>query len=470
MKVKLEVVALATFAICRSSGASRAGVNPGDTITKDQANKVADLVSPGNLILVKQGMTMKIVPTDRLEWPPPYRAATEKYSPQVQLTPDGSLKNYQAGLPFPLVDANDPQAALKVMWNFSYRPLYTDDAVSKNVEISSFKPGSSPADPVEHFTIGNVGFYNNTGRTEVAPIPTDPEATRAGIRYRFGAYPFTEPSEMRGFGFIRYRNIDPKDRRQHLDDESAHAAREPRVGQRTLGRDGHVRAGLDCRGGAATYASTLDPDSFFGFAAKIEDFNYKLLGEKPMLAVVNAANSPAKACPTDGGRTICPENWEMRRLYVIEADAKQTSMLGAQPVDSEAGFVHRLRRMVHHRVGPIRPRRQALENLATFNAYRDRPIPDATHRNLAVQANVPNRDGRRRRNDGLLDRSALARLRNRRTRKLVHQHGNRHRQLLQPNNDVQRRPLKLLVKSNVRPRRVRLHPRPLCAHRRVNYK
>src|SRR6202167_6335097 len=329
MKVRLEVVVLlVALPVLSIAGSVRAGVNPGDTITSDQADKVADLVSPGNLVLVKQGMTLKIVPTDRLEWPPPYKSATEKYSPQVSLAPDGTMKGYAAGLPFPLVDANDPQAALKVMWNFSYRPLYTDDAVSKNVEISSFKPGSSLADPVEHFTIGNVGFYNNTGRTEVAPIPTDPEATRAGIRYRFGAYPFTEPSEMRGFGFIRYRNIDPKEedntwmmnpRTRHVNRASASELSDV-IGLYEPG---------STPGGASTYASTLDPDSFFGFAAKIEDFNYKLLGEKPMLAVVNAANSPAKACPTDGGRTICPENWEMRRLYVIEADAKQTSALGA---------------------------------------------------------------------------------------------------------------------------------------------
>ena len=75
---------------------------------------------------------------------------------------------------------------------------------------SELQAGVGTADPVEHFTIGNVGFYNNTGRTEVDPIPTDSEATTAGIRYRFGAYPFLEPSEMRGFGFIRYRNVDPK--------------------------------------------------------------------------------------------------------------------------------------------------------------------------------------------------------------------------------------------------------------------
>ncbi|MGB9382047.1 hypothetical protein, partial [Candidatus Binatus sp.] len=63
MKVKLEVVVMAAFLILAIADAPRAGVNPGDTITKDQADKVADLVSPGNLILVKQGMTMKIVPS-----------------------------------------------------------------------------------------------------------------------------------------------------------------------------------------------------------------------------------------------------------------------------------------------------------------------------------------------------------------------------------------------------------------------
>src|SRR5258708_8306649 len=209
-EIKLVFATLVTLTVLSLADSPRAGVNPGDTITTNQADKVADLVSPGNLILVKQGMTMKIVPTERLEWPPPYKSATEKYSPQVSLAPDGTLKNYMAGLPFPLVDANDPQAALKVMWNFSYRPLYTDDAVSKNVEIASYRPGSTLADPVEHFTIGNVGFYNNIGRTEVNPIPTDPEAATPNIRYRFGAYPFLQPSQTRAFGFIPYPTIHPQ--------------------------------------------------------------------------------------------------------------------------------------------------------------------------------------------------------------------------------------------------------------------
>src|SRR5262249_4128907 len=108
----------------------RAQVKPGDMITKDNAALVQNLVSPGNFQWVGEGMEMHIVPGAKIEWPPPFKAATEKYSSQVSLTPDGALKNYVAGLPFPLVDpldANDPQLATKIMWNFSFKPLYSDD-------------------------------------------------------------------------------------------------------------------------------------------------------------------------------------------------------------------------------------------------------------------------------------------------------------------------------------------------------
>ena len=50
---------LALFAVPITLGTSVfAGVKPGDVITPDNASAVADLVSPGNLVLVKQGMRM----------------------------------------------------------------------------------------------------------------------------------------------------------------------------------------------------------------------------------------------------------------------------------------------------------------------------------------------------------------------------------------------------------------------------
>src|ERR1700731_3716872 len=160
---RFVTVAALAFTIVAISTAVPAGaqVQPGDVITRDNASKVAGLVSPGNYILVRQGMTMKIVPTGHLDWPPPYKAATEKYSPQVSLTADGDLKSYVAGLPFPLVDANDPDAATKIMWNFAFRPLYTDDLDLRGVEAVSHRAGS--ADEIEHFTFGHLGFYKYVG-------------------------------------------------------------------------------------------------------------------------------------------------------------------------------------------------------------------------------------------------------------------------------------------------------------------
>src|SRR5580700_9895750 len=95
-----------------------AQVKPGDFITSENAQKVKDLVSPGVYYKVEHGMSMKIIPTERVDWPPPYKDMTEKYSEQVRLTDDNrSLLGYVSGQPFPLLDVNDPQVATKIVWN-----------------------------------------------------------------------------------------------------------------------------------------------------------------------------------------------------------------------------------------------------------------------------------------------------------------------------------------------------------------
>ena len=50
--------------------------------------------------------------------------------------------------------------------------------------------------------------------------------------------------------------------------------------------------GVGVRRSSSRGGDHLDPDSYFGFSAKIEDYNYKYLGEKNMLALVHAKNSP----------------------------------------------------------------------------------------------------------------------------------------------------------------------------------
>jgi Protein of unknown function (DUF1329) len=314
----------------------------------------------------------------------PTRAPPKKYSPQVSLAADGDLKGYVAGLPFPLVDANDPDAATKIMWNFAFCPLHTDDLDARDIEVVSHK--ASSANEIEHFTFGHIGFYNSVGRTEVAPVPTDPDVLKSNITSRSGAYPVLEPAELAGEGIIRqrYSTTGVEDDAWEYSPTSRKLRRLPAVALSDTfgvskmgasgGAGGNVTQGA-VNGGLTTYASTWDPDSAFGFSAKIQDFNYRLLGERPMLASVEAENSPAQPCASDGGRTVCPENWEMRNLYVIEATAKPGPLLAASPtipkrifyIDSEGWFITASDQSDHNG--------QLWKTLVAFHAYATAPSP-----------------------------------------------------------------------------------------------
>src|SRR5271169_4941849 len=132
-KYELPLVGAATavfaaLVLIVMSAPAFAEVKPGDSINMQNAAKVKDLVSPGVLYKVEHGMSMKIIPTSRIDWPPPYKDATEKYSSQVRLTQDHrSLLGYVAGQPFPLIDSNDPDVAVKIVWNNVFRPIQSDD-------------------------------------------------------------------------------------------------------------------------------------------------------------------------------------------------------------------------------------------------------------------------------------------------------------------------------------------------------
>jgi hypothetical protein len=62
------------------------------------------------------------------------------------------------------------------------------------------------------------------------------------------------------------------------------------------------------------------PDDFECFAGKNENYNWKYLGERQMLGAINDPQSPPPTCPTDGGGSHCPANWEMRHMYILGGD------------------------------------------------------------------------------------------------------------------------------------------------------
>ena len=205
-----SLAALGLFALgCINSYAQ---VKPGDFITSDNAGKVKDLLCPGAYYKVQHGMSMKIIPTERVDWPPPYKEMTEKYSGQVRLTDDHrSLIGYVSGQPFPLLDVNDPQVATKVMWNTVFKPMWTDDYDLRFFDCDSAfseKNKQQQGNQIEYFQVGHYAGYQLVGRTEVEPLPVDPDFKSTGRYWIFAFYPILAPQEIRGLGFMRVADAD----------------------------------------------------------------------------------------------------------------------------------------------------------------------------------------------------------------------------------------------------------------------
>jgi hypothetical protein len=362
----VPVAALTMLGVLALSAPSNAQVKPGDFITPDNAQTVRDLVSPGVFYKVQHGMTMKIVPTERVDWPPPYMDATEKYSAQVRLTPDHkSLTGYVAGQPFPLIDVNDPEIATKIIWNNVFRPITTDDYDLRYYDCdSSYERQGAQQQQIEYFQIGHYMGYDLVGRTEVQPTPIDPDFKTTGRYWLFGLYPILSPNEIRGTGFIRWRYADPR----KGDDSWSVSA-----GSRRVRRvDESILSSSTTAGGTSAHA--WDPDHYSGFNPKTEQYNYKFLGEKNMLATIHALHSPEVRCPTDGGTSACPEAWEMRHMYVVEAtpDRSATNALDSRTViylDAEMWFEPYID--TYDRAGHL------FRNHIYWLATRDRPVPDA---------------------------------------------------------------------------------------------
>jgi hypothetical protein len=360
-----SIVSVAMLMLLALSPCSSAEVKPGDFITQDNATKVKDLLSPGVYYKVLNGMSMKIAPTERVDWPPPYKDATEKYSGQVRLSDDHrSLVGYVAGQPFPLIDPNDPYAGTKIVWNLVYKPFYSDDYDLRFYDGDTEYTAKGPQKgQIAYFQIGHYMGYDLVGRTEVEPMPIDPDFRVTSRLWIFGLYPVLAPMEIRGAGFIRWRYASPT----RADDTWSIGAGSRRV--RRL--DESI---LSSSAASGTAAFSWDPDHYSGFNAKTEEYDYKMLGEKNMLATVHAEHSPEVRCATDGGASVCPEAWEMRHMYIVEATPRPRIV---HPIDSRTVLYEDSEIWFNPYIDTYDQSGRLFRTHIYWVAYRDRPVPDA---------------------------------------------------------------------------------------------
>jgi hypothetical protein len=282
-----------------------AEVAPGDRITDQNVDKVKDLISPGLEWCIRRGFPLTITETKRIEWPQAYREATEKYAAQVKLAPDGlTLVNYVAGQPFPNVKPDDPQLALKVMWNYEYKFSPTDDLDIRNFDADTGTiTDHGPLKIERHFILDHLRTQNWNGRLYVDPKPDKPNP--AGFRSQQGLYPILEPYDLKGVGGLSYRYLDPaKNDDSWLYLPSLRRVRRLSTAQRS----------------DALFGQDTDTDSYYGYAGQIAWMEWKSLGERDLLGAFHTRNLPVKwDAKVDWA---FDDVWEKRRVYVIEGVSK----------------------------------------------------------------------------------------------------------------------------------------------------
>jgi hypothetical protein len=290
-----------------ASSAARADVEPGDVITKGNVAQAGDLISPGTKWCVNHGMILKVVPYKKIEWNTAYKEATEKYSGQVKLASDGrTITGHVQGLPFPNLDLNDPQIALKLMFNYEYKPYVTDDSDLRNFDADTGPLGNGPMGIERHYILDHLRVLFYTGRLYVEPLPEMPN--KEGVRSKTSLHPILEPFDLKGVGMTTIRYLDP----DRQDDTWLYLP--------SLRR---VRRLSSAQRSDSIFGQDTDVDSYGGYAGQIPWFDWTFLGEKTMLGSFHAEHFPVTYCNGAGDFVFC-DNWEKRQVYVLEGVPKQS--------------------------------------------------------------------------------------------------------------------------------------------------
>jgi len=323
-------VTLAVAALVGSTPVS-ADVSPGDVVTKLNVEKVEGMVAEGVKWAVINGMDMEIVPYQHIPMPKAYLAATEKYGNQSTLGSRNELQNWVAGKPFPIIDVNDPSVAPKIMYNFQNTHYFSDDLGLHLVDADTGSlyvdaNGNRHYSVERHFVADWLRVLQFEGRLHHDPRPRFEENSDETFR-KSGLYPLIEPFDLKGVGGVSFRYQDLV----RQDDTWLYLPFLRRVRRLSSAQRSDALFGQD-----------IDVDSYGGYAGQIPWFDWKLLGEKPMLASLHGERLPPEPCKKDGGMTFC-EVWEKRpSVYVIEGKPRVSNYAYSKRViyvDKETNFI-----------------------------------------------------------------------------------------------------------------------------------
>jgi hypothetical protein len=302
--ISLTVV---TATVPPDTDAAEQVVPAGTVVDKTNLDKYSQYLSPAMAWIVERGVKLPVREYKRVDFPPPFRAATEKYAAQVTLSADGLRKeNHVAGLPFPSIDPNDPHAGTKHMFNFD-AAIAVDDLDLRNFDCDTGSVGKD-GDPLRverHFLIDHIRRLYWVERLEVEPKPVNPD-NPDGVRYKEALYPIREPFDLTGTGFTFNRYLDST----RQDDSWLYLPQLRRVRRLSSAQRSDALFGQD-----------TDQDSYAGYAGNVAWMTWKYLGEKTLLASFHSEHLPVK-WGAGSANFMHDDAWEPRDVWVVEGVSK----------------------------------------------------------------------------------------------------------------------------------------------------
>ncbi len=275
---------LLACAVALVIGAATSGVaadfKTGEMIDKSNWEKAKDLLPEEILKHYKEGeYANKFVdwPDSKFNWPPDFKAGSDANAGKFTTNATGTVidkstnkqPEYVIGFPFPTVDASDPAAAVKILWNHFYRTWYFG-----NLEAESQINWVSPT-ALERRADVNVKFSYYDG----VPADERPDKNPENFLYRNLSL-VVGPADLNGTAALTWRYRDPDKR----DSTWAYvpALRRVRATSPANRSDGFI--GSD---------ESQDDGPFFD--GKVEDFDWKLVGERDGLRLSEETNLQGKA-------------------------------------------------------------------------------------------------------------------------------------------------------------------------------
>jgi hypothetical protein len=304
--------------LAAATGAIAAEVPAGTVIEKSNIDTVKGDTFDGH--------TIASLLTEKVEWqirnynlkitldhakpiPPEPRLieATKKYSSQVKFDPKTKeVSGYVAGLPFPDIQSSDPDAAVKVMWNYYYAPR-EGDIVYNDIFVLGIN-GNSGLETKQSWIYQR--YYFKGRLLDAQPVVGDGDIDAKTYDLA------QDPQDIKGIGTFAVRLDSPK-----FEETWAYLKSARRVRRLSGG------AWMDPVGGT----DSLEDDTNVFNARPSWYKNFKLVGKRWVLAITDGKkdNHVASKSGTPDefpgvDLKVAPywnpiAKWQPREVYVIEA-------------------------------------------------------------------------------------------------------------------------------------------------------